>query len=338
MKIVKRGNRRGQLIKAAAWGAGKLVRHVAKKYVAKRVEPGGKGSKSNDDAVMTNQYDTNLSYKRPKKKFKKRKPSFAVKVRNALEYTLADQELTRHFFLTAASTAGEQGASGYSLLGTVASGNPQLDDDLPQMFKSYEGGSLAGSHLLTKLARCDMLITNTGSNTLKATVYELVPKFDITNLPGVAPLIVTEWVDYSSTGETPQVPGLTSVEGITTPNAPYNQALMTPFNTSAFCARHTVLNKRDFILSAGQVATLSVSNNIKRKINYSKVGDVAGAHKGVTKFILITWHGVPSAGVGVANQSGCYPTATICVSGLKVLKYRILRDEYNRASATATTS
>ena len=338
MKIARRGNHRGQLIKAAAWGAGKLVGHVAKKYVAKRVEPGGKGSKSNDSAVMTNQYDTNLSYKRSSKKFKRRKKSFAVKVRNALENTLADQELTRHFFLTGASTAGQQGVSGFSLLGTVLSGSPYLDDDMQQMFKSYEGGGSTGSHLLTKSARVDMLITNNGSNTFKASVYEIFGKADITGSFGTNPLIMNEWLTYCSTGETPQVPGLASLEGITTANVPYTQALLTPFGTSAFCAKYTIMNKRDFILSAGQCATLSVTNSVKRRVNFSKVNDVQGGHKGLTKYILITWHGVPSAATGVSNQATCYPSATITISGLKVLKYRILRDEFNRASASATTS
>lgn len=244
--------------------------------------------------------------------------------------------MTRHFFLSGGTTAGVQGVSGFSLLGTVVSGTPQLDDDLPQMFKSY--GDAAGSHLLTKSCRVDLLITNNGSNTLKASVYEIYPKFDITNSPGILPLIASEWSAYAATSETPQVPGLASVEGTTSANVPVSQALMTPFNTSAFCARHTIINKRDFILSAGQVATLSVSNNLKKKVNYSKVTDVAGAHKGLTKFVLISWHGVPSAGTTVSTQATCYPTATITVSGLKVLKYRVLRDEYNRASASATTT
>lgn len=75
---------------AGKYVGGKIRKWATKKPGGKRVEPGGKGSKSNDDAVMTNQFDTNLSYKRSKKKFKRRKKSFAIKVRNALENTLAD--------------------------------------------------------------------------------------------------------------------------------------------------------------------------------------------------------------------------------------------------------
>jgi len=210
---------------------------------------------------------------------------------------------------------------------------------LPEMFAGYEAATTpAGAHLFTKTARVDMMLTNTGSNTAKVSVYEIFPKRDFGGY-AASGLIATDWATLASNTYTPQLAGTSILEGQVTSSVPSTLPQSTPFNCTAFCAKYTIVNKRDFILSAGQVGTLSVSHNIKKRIGFSEIQDHDETYyRKFTKCVLVVVHGVPSAGTVVTTTATAYPTATVALCALKTYRFVVIRDEYTRAGLSNNTT
>lgn len=308
----------------------RLGRQAASAFkVAKKPQynnPQGKDEKGSSIAVITNQYDTALFYK--KKGKKRRKKSFQKKVQYAVQSMLGDANLYRSLLGSVTPVAGQQGAIDYSMWGCSNTALDYNHDDLAQALVGYggAGANTTQNYIYTSFANFEFIATNYGTTTLLLKVYSVYAKKDVDKSP------TSIWATQVT--EMPVLPQNAQLEG-TVVQPTSATPLSTPFQNPDFCRQYTVGEIRKYLLSPGQVATWRETDSRKRKILAADSKQYQ--FKKGTKFIMLVVHGVNNI-TGETSVATAFPTCSLNVTIAKNYKYQVLKDNYNYLSGSNNTA
>lgn len=241
--------------------------------------------------------------------------------------------------LNAGNVAGKQAVGAISLYG-----NGELDGDLNDIYFAFNNSKVKDWKIQTISAHADFLATNTSTGTgvsaiLK--VYTIIPKKDADASWGDD--MQDSW--ESGLDNTTGFAGATSIignDGILAVNLPppiltmqATNAGVTPFDSTVFCERFTILKVKEYILKPGE--TVSWNQNVMRrgvlKQSQIETSNAAGTNmtqgpwalKGWTKTELMVWHGIPPS-PAVNSLAGFYPTATIAIVCNKTYTFTVGED------------
>lgn len=319
--------------------------HSIKKSFSKTVK--AKAS-SGDAGVMTNQFDTKLLYRRPKQSKRKRRKqnAFAQKVQKVISQQDSHCTWVVNQCQATTATAGNQGISDVSLFG-VDGASFTSNGDVQAIYASFLGaGSNAspiaqGSRLSFQSAQMDVFILNNGASTTVVDVYCLVPKRDINYSSSNgqnAQQLLGSLLNLNQTAGNP-VTG-TVLPGFTTPG-------VGPFESTEFCREFTVLEKRRFILTTGQVGTMEMKvypkkhkpmsyQQFQTQITASNTAQTPLYKKGWSKIYLFTYYALGND--GSVNAATTYPSASVGITAQKTYKFTMHANKYQLATADAAGS
>jgi len=136
----------------------------------------------------------------------------------------------------------------------------------------------------------DIEVNNSGTDIVVCDVYLLKCK----GRHNVAASVHTHW--QNSLPTTQPASGATAL-------LPSNNAL-TPFDAPDFCSIWKVLNKKEYIISSGQIATFQMRSPVNKYIDGRRMVDCLQALPGYSMAYLFSFHGQPGADAGGANTPG----------------------------------
>lgn len=325
---------------AAAYGGGQLVRHIAKHQGKKH---SGSSGRTNDGNIMTNQFDTSLTYKRKKKGMSKGR-KFQIKVRNAIAHNLGKNIFSRVVNWDGANSVGQQNAIGFSLYGGYQ-GSTYFDDDMWDLFKGLFGSpqftGVSNNRAMLTSAILDLTFCNPSSqtNTMILDAYVCIPKKDIgdSNI-GSATNLFSLWGNAQS-GQS----GLLNASSLTEPSGQQHQAPVaqiigtSPFSSAQFCTLITILEKRSFILTPGQTATMQIKQMRKGLV---QAIDYTGVlyRKGWSKIVMLVWRGINTSTTGVTTMATAYPAVSLNVWATKTYTAEVLTDQTDAMTQAQQTT
>lgn len=326
--------------RAAGQLVGRGLRSAIRPAAVRNRNPGRKNAKRakvGDGDVMTNQFDTKLVYRRGKRKSKRvvrRWKKFKAKVNKVINSDISSNVAFFNESLRVASIAGSQGYE-FKALGNIWPSAVSSTVDIASICQDYLFGNIPATgqalggvqkKIMFTSGIMDVAFRNvTGDGTtMMLDVYTLVPKTDLTNTQ------CQNWDDmwsqsFNFTGAGAQVappPVGTPVSLLaTTPG-------VGPFQSPRFCRFVTVLEKRRFILTDGQTATMQLSANYK-KFGYKtadwwlKSSETKGtvAKKGFTKCYMACFYGLGSDSAATAATS--FPAVTLSCIVTKSISFKI---------------
>lgn len=296
--------------KASMWG--KIARSPLAQSIgvglAKRAANylGGSTTTSSGSTVTT-QHDSAVRYRKKRMPSKKRKRwvRFAKRVR-AVE--LSEQPLQFYDAQTSANyttSADQQNQVGFMLGGVQVGSNDELYKIFVDAYNVASATAAASYQVYMKSMCLDMQIANTGTNSAVVDVYRL-------RCRKAYPAAVTPQAQYTSA-----LTDLVTTTGGGTVTA--TKPSLTPFDCPNFCSFWQVMNKTEYIVSAGQVITLQMRNPRNRKLDGKLIQQYPQGIAGYTTCLFVQWRGVPINNAGTAQLGA----TAITISTQTSVKYAI---------------
>jgi len=231
---------------------------------------------------------------------RRRKWVAAIKRNRAMDIAMQPLQIYTLAGNRTIASAVNEGASWGKILGgtTVAGVTGDANDELYGVFKdAYNLSTVAGCipyKIYMKSLCLDIEVNNSANDIAIVDVYLLQKKRRHNNNQSVH-------THYQNSLPTTQpASGATAL-------LPSNSAL-TPFDAPDFCSIWKILNKKEYIISAGQIATFQLRSPVNKYIDGRRLTDCPQALPGYSMAYLFMWHGQPGADAGGTGIPGTLAT------------------------------
>jgi len=278
------------------------------------------------ESTLSNQYNAAVIFRRKKNSRRsRRKYTFARRVQKAAQTFASEKTVAIMRTWGSAAAAGVQNVRAFSLYGSGP-----FDADLNEIFSAYNGTIVTTTdiELCMRSAHVDYLCSNVGSTTMVLKVYTVIPKEDVSI--NFAVNVGDAWTNaLSSTSITAGTFLPTADDGLnSTASAVPSQTRpgSTPFDSTVFCQKFTILKVTEFILPPGQTASFNDNYMKSGNINSTDYGSGGFtdyiALRGWTKTQIFVHHGLATSGA-VTNMASFYPTSSLAVIANKTYKFTV---------------
>lgn len=323
-----RGNGWGVLARSAVRGLAsgtRIAKRVAKYLPKKKASAPQRKDATGDGGVVTNQFDSKLSYRRKGGKRKRSGQSkFAKRVAKVIA---AESDYDSTFTLTHSKqvsvAAGFWGYYNTSLMGI--NGTVYTDDDYYQIEGNYISSltNPTNRKLFLKSGHLDLICTNTGgSYPMMVYAHTLVPKRDITIADcGTSPNNAIGFFQAMCNGVDQPGPGAIS-------RASYAAPGVDIWSSPNFRKQFTILQTRKTLLSNGQSLSMDLGSIWNKTIKGGAFGkDMQGIvsplvyKKGVSKILFFTFYafGNDAGSTGAST----YPATALTFQVVKTFNFKI---------------
>ena len=299
------------------------------------------GTKRSSDDPLTNQFDTKLVYKRKRggRRLSKQQ-RFVKRVQKALIKSLGKNRVQRISHGQLITSAGQQTQFTFALYGAYGAAN--FEDDMQQlMVGAFSATSTltTNQRLMLSSARMDVYFTLPTSNTYSAFVeaYVVVPKKDMPlTFQGTGTTTLDGFWNTAASNQ-PPVLNYSGMEGTLVTGGGTTIIKASPFDCAGFCKFFTILEKRVYLLSPGQMASISVHVGRKGIISTE---DIQGTYtlKGWTKYVMLNAWGMNNVNASNTTNATNFPAITLNVSGTRSYQMEILNDQEDANVFTSNTT
>lgn len=289
------------LVNAAAGVANSLGSAYAGYNMRKRAR-----SESTPSAITT-QHDRSNRYSR-RRMPRRRRRRWVRFVRQVQAVELSRQPLQFYDFqrsVNGSTVADAQGQTSFMLNGTTVTNNDELWRCFLDAYNLALAADAKNYVLYMKSACLDLQIANTGTNSVILDVYKIVNRKPYSVAVDPASQYATALGELATT---------TGGGTVTT-----TKPSLTPFDAPNFCAYWKVMNKTEYILSAGQCMTLQMRIAKNKKLDGKILTTNPQGIPGYTRAFFLQWRGVPINNAGTAQLGA----TAITVSAQWSLKYAI---------------
>nr|WAE42510.1 MAG: capsid protein [Cressdnaviricota sp.] len=310
-------------------GAINTAKNVATAYAASKTFTNRKKESSGDGGVLTNQFDTKLLYKR-KAKRPSRKARAAKKFKRKVQNVMANTAMPNlvHFVddITVTTSAGYcqwmlfslYGGYGQPGTGTITPYFKVRNDDFSRIIFNATNGlsSAANVKLFFNKAQLDLTLTSSTANTNQSTiidVYCCISKNTYTaNTANSALQIVSNLLNTSESNpaSSPQM----------------NQATpgMSLFQVAEFGKYFTIIEKRRFLLTPGQTATISMTQKPKYISNTINLVDLPNFQHGLAKHYFVQHWGITTQNPSSIDNAHYNPANSVIMQCNRYYNYKDL--------------
>ncbi len=261
-----------------------------------------KGSKRRavDAPSVTNQFDIKTQYRArraPRRKVR-RATRFAYRVNKIVsESQLGSKTVVRSFGGSRSWANNKQDISDYMLYSCDAnSGADGYTNDLKKIFTSEFDAAYANKKLMFDGAVEELLLINSGENTIYLDVYTIVFRSDLSSqyyVNGTGTVNLSTVADfYNQAFENAQAVNLN-------PRIAEDEVLVTPFHNSEFCSIIKVLKKQRIILSGGQSTTMLRKDPKNRRCEYDNFSGLLGTQWWTSGWMIFGYGAPGDVGEGV---------------------------------------